>query len=155
MARITVCLLAVLGLTSTATATAQPGQPWASAAPPKLGLYAGIRCSDQHCSNAAAAAQAAATHCGRTGHPATGSDAKYHGHEFVCLRLKRSDEVVNIYYGNRLIDSAIHVSSDRFPETCNQHWCVSGEWFGTKSVHGYFRNPNHERFAYRAQLYSP
>ena len=76
-----------------------------------------------------------------------------HGNEynFVCFRLQSSNQLVNFYFAGQKIVNSVHVSSDRFPLTCDNGWCISGEWFSTSKVQGKIRNPNNVYTDYTAQ----
>jgi hypothetical protein len=77
---------------------------------------------------------------------------KHHEFNFVYFRLSSANTLVDFHYADRKIVRQVHVSSDRFHETCDDGYCISGEWFSTRRMSGQIRNPNHVRADYRAEL---
>jgi hypothetical protein len=129
----------------------------ASTAPPRLGYYAGVECM-----GAAELCDAVTTHslegytafC-RGGRPNLSgpSDFTYHGqtYNYVCFTLRTSNGLADFYFADAKIVRNVHVSADRFPETCDNGYCISGEWFSTTTMKGKIRNPNGVRSDYRAK----
>jgi hypothetical protein len=58
---------------------------------------------------------------------------------------------VDFWYAERRIVRNVHVSTDRFPQTCDNGYCVSGEWNSTRRLTGKIRNPNDVSNGYRAE----
>ncbi len=141
---------------SSSTSTVPTTRLGASSAPPKLGYYAGIDCgsSSSGCDPYfTTSAEGYKSFC-KGGKPNSGhsSDFQYKAkyYNYVCFTLQSSNQLVNFYYADAKIVNSVHVSSDRFPETCDNGYCISGEWFSTRDVNGRIRNPNHVYAYYKA-----
>lgn len=135
-----------------AAATVPDGKLNASTAPPKLGYYAGLECRDSSCSNFDRAAEGYSSYChGGKPNAKYPSSFTYQGHEenYVCFTLQSANQLVDFYFADAKIVRSVHVSSDRFPETCDNGYCISGEWFSTRSESGQIRNPNGVRSNYK------
>ncbi len=153
-------LIAVVGSASASTGSGSSASPAprASAAPPKLGYYAGIECSYWSCGYWSGARQAMKNHCGSLmgvsgyDHGYVSSDVE--GHNIVCFRLTSSNSLDDFHVAGYKIVRHVYVSTDRFPETCDNGWCIQGEWFSTSTVQGKFRNPNSVYADYKAEWFS-
>ena len=142
---------------STGTVSSASPSPKASAAPVKLGYYYGIECGRHSCSYYNESREAAQYYCGSTFHLhgySSGYHADFRGYSIVCFQLKSQTELVNFYVHEYKIVNRVHVSYDRFPQTCDNGWCIQGEWQNTTVVHGFFRNPNGVTADYKAQWFS-
>lgn len=147
------------GATSTGgAASAAPSGPLtASAAPPRLGYYAGVECAGPKATcdaiqNGARAGYQA--YCrGGVPHDELASYFTFEGREynFVCFTLKTANNLRNFSFAGVKIVRSIHVSADRFPETCDNGSCIKGEWWSTRKLSGTIRNPNGVRARYRAE----
>lgn len=143
---------------TTATSTVPDGRLGASAAPPKLGYYAGVECAHHTCTYLTQAGDAFRAYCNK-GVPNAKLPSSYtdpHGNEynFVCFQLKSSNNLVNFYFAGQKIVNSVYVSTDRFPLTCDNGWCIAGEWFSTTRVNGSIRNPRGVSTQYVAQWYA-
>jgi hypothetical protein len=153
------------------TSTPQPPTRGFSAAPISRGYYAGVQCSSSSCSDYSSAHDQSAEYCYPSGshhpshpqrysstlHPSGGGS--YEEVIYVCFRLDPANPsqtsatpnlVKDFYFAGQRILGTAHVSSDSFPSTCDNGWCVSGEWFGTRLVRGQIRNPGGATAYYRA-----
>ncbi len=130
----------------------------ASAAPPKLGFYGGVSCSgtDAFCDGIVTAAQTKITaFCATpTGVPNPDMEPSFSSggkeYPYVCFRLKAANSLEDFFVGDTKIVTSVHVSSDRFPLTCDNGYCIEGEWFSTRKVSGRYRNPNNVYAPWRA-----
>jgi hypothetical protein len=145
--------------TAATTAAVPEGKLAASAAPPRLGVYAGVDCgsaSSHECEEASELGREGYHAYCRGGVPIKGKrdyfEHKHHEFNFVCFRLSSANTLVDFHYADAKIVRQVHVSSDRFHETCDNGYCISGEWFSTRRMSGQIRNPNHVRADYRAEL---
>ena len=148
---------------STQAATVPDDRVGASAAPPELGYYAGVSCpeskkpiSDSYCGsfyNHAREGARAYCHGGKPNPDRSPTYTDPHGkkYSYVCFTLKSANNLVDFYVGRTKIVNSVHVSSDRFPETCDNGYCIQGEWFDTENVAGKWRNPNSVYNDYRAE----
>jgi len=143
---------------STGSASSASPTPQASAAPPKLGFYAGIECSHWSCDYWSRAREGMRVHCGSlmhvSGYPSGVYSSDVDGHNIVCFRLTASNSLDDFHVAGYKIVRHVYVSSDRFPETCDNGWCIQGEWFSTTSEQGRFRNPNSVYADYKAEWFS-
>jgi hypothetical protein len=154
-----ILLVAVVANASGATGSGSTASPStkASAAPVKLGYYYGIECGRHTCSYYDHSREAAQVYCQyKFGlrHFSTPPHADFQGYSIVCFQLKTQTELVNFYVHEYKIVNRVHNSYDRFPQTCDNGWCIQGEWQGTSIVHGSFRNPNGVTADYKAQWFS-
>jgi hypothetical protein len=152
-------LVAVVASASGSTGTASPASPStrASAAPVKLGYYYGIECGRHSCGYYNESREAAKYYCGSVFHlPGyrTGYHADFRGYSLVCFKLQSQTNLIDFYVHEFKIVRSIHVSYDRFPQTCDNGWCIQGEWQNTSIVHGAFRNPNGVTADYKAEWFS-
>jgi len=132
-------LVAVVASASGSTGPASTASPTprGSAAPPKLGYYAGIECSRWSCGYWSEAREAMKNHCGSL------MGVRGYEHGYVSSDVHGYNIVRHVY-----------VSTDRFPETCDNGWCIQGEWFSASTVQGKFRNPNSVYADYKAEWFA-
>lgn len=148
------------GSSSTKTATLPANQRLgSSASPPSLGSYAGMECTDYSCSHFTdgfARKQVLAS-C-KAGKPVHGQPTTYtfRGNDeyFVCFTLEDARLLVDFYAAGQHIVRTVPVSTDRFGLTCDQGWCISGEWSSSKRMAGTLRNPNGLSTRYSAEWVS-
>lgn len=152
-------MVAIVASASGSTGSASTTSPSvkASAAPVRLGYYYGIECGRHSCPYYDESREAARYYCGSTFHLPnyhSGYRADFKGYSIVCFKLQSPTNLVDFYVHEYKIVRSIHVSYDRFPLTCDNGWCIEGEWMGTSTVHGYFRNPNGVTADYKAEWFS-
>jgi hypothetical protein len=158
-------LLVVLGVVvggcgssndSSSTSSSTPeGRLGASVAPPKLGYYAGIECARYSCDYYSHAREGMLAYCGSTlgipGYHRGNYSSDFRGYNFVCFKLQSPNQLIDFWFAEQKIVRSVHVSSDRFPLTCDNGWCIQGEWFSTRSEQGRIRSPNEHFADYKAE----
>lgn len=142
--------------TVTKTATVPGGKLGASTTPPKLGYYAGIDCvSGSGCTSAYRQAREGSRLFCKGGRPNNNhpSTFTYQGrlHTYVCFTLQSSNRLTDFFHADEKIARSIYVATDFFPQTCDNGWCVSGEWSSYKDVTGQIRNPSRALAHYQAE----
>lgn len=140
-----------------ATATVPDGKLSASPAPIRVGFYAGTDCgklSDTECEELQTVSKEGyQVFCqGGKAHPEAPAsyvwkrkDKTTQEFNYFCFTVTLKDKTYtasNFIYAATDIVKSVHVSADRFPETCDAGWCVQGEWFTTTTAKGRVRNPN-------------
>jgi len=142
---------------STGSVASTSPAPRASAAPPKQGYYAGIECRSWSCSYWSEAREAMQVHCGSlmgvSGYSRSSYPSDFHGYNIVCFHLTSANSLDDFHVAGYKIVRHVYVSTDRFPETCDNGWCIQGEWFSTSTVQGKFRNPNSVYADYKAEWF--
>lgn len=130
---------------ATTTATVPSGNLGASSETPILGAYGGVECGPDPgvCSRYYTDAAKSYTAYCQSGQPSVQKEFAYQGsrHNYVCFTT-RYKEVLNFFYGATRIAHNVPVYADRFPETCQNGYCIQGEWYGNRSVRGRIRFPD-------------
>jgi hypothetical protein len=146
-----------------AATTTTPGRLGASAAPARTGYYAGVDCKGHSCSSYYShASEGFTSYCKPSSkgvwpntayHPSIEIDGKEYN--FVCFKFNLNNQTystTDFYYAGVKIVKSVHADSDRFPNTCDNGWCISGEWDNsTTKMFGTIRNPKGVSADYRAQ----